>query len=559
MTQPPADLIAAVDSAALMRHVTEFAKRIKLSGTPEELESFRYLQAQLDAMGYATHLILHDAYISLPGAARLEMAGIVPHTITHSFSRPTQGAGLTAEVIYLGTGAPADFAAQDVTGRILLLDGIATPAVSLRASQAGAAGQIHIAPYDDPHEMCISAVWGNPTPETVANLPTTVVVSVGQSDGVRLKAALAGNAPVSATLHAAVDTRWRKTPILEAELFPAGAPADAPFVMFSGHHDTWYYGVMDNGSANATMLEVARIAAGRRDAWQRGLRLCFWSGHSHGRYSGSTWYADTRWDELNRRCVVHVNVDSTGGIGATVLSDTPSAAELRGLAADAVLAQSGETHAGHRMARAGDESFWGIGIPAMYMGMSEQPAGSTINPAAGVLGGGGRRGAGLGWWWHTPHDTIDKIDPDNLARDTRIYVHTLWRLLSEARLPLDYAETASDLLAELTSLRAKLGDRFDLAGLIARAERLRAAAALVGEDAALMAIGRALVPLDYTKGDRFDHDPALGLAPWPVLDAMRRLAGTAPDSDDARFAEVSAIRAANRLRHALDMALAAVK
>ena len=40
-----ADLIAAVDSAALMRHVTEFAKRIKLSGTPEELESFRYLQA----------------------------------------------------------------------------------------------------------------------------------------------------------------------------------------------------------------------------------------------------------------------------------------------------------------------------------------------------------------------------------------------------------------------------------------------------------------------------------------------------------------------------------
>ncbi len=554
---PPADLIAAVDSAALMRHVTEFAKRIKLSGTAEELASFRYLQAELDGLGYATKLILHDAYISLPLTARLEMAGIVPHCITHSFSRPSPTAGLTAEVIYLGAGSPEDFAAQDVKGRILLLDGIATPAVSLRASRAGAAGQIHIGPHEDPHEMCISAVWGNPTPETVANLPETVVVSVGKTDGARLKAALSGNAPVAATLHAAVDTGWRKTPILEAELFPAGASAEAPFVMFSGHHDTWYYGVMDNGSANATMLEVARIAAGRRDAWQRGLRLCFWSGHSHGRYSGSTWYADTRWDELNRRCVVHVNVDSTGGIGATVLSDTPSAAELRGLAADAVLAQSGEVHAGHRMARAGDESFWGIGIPAMYMGMSEQPAGSTINPAAGVLGGGStRRGAGLGWWWHTPHDTIDKIDPDNLARDTRIYVHTLWRLLSESRLPLDYAETAGDLLAELTALGAKLGDRFDLAGLIARAERLRAAAALVGEDAALMAIGRALVPLDYTKGDRFDHDPALGLAPWPVLDAMRRLAGTAPDSDDARFAEVSAIRAANRLRHALDMALA---
>ena len=83
--------------------------------------------------------------------------------------------------------------------------------------------------------------------------------------------------------------------------------------MFSGHHDTWDYGVMDNGGANATMLEVARLFAPERADWRRGLRLCFWSGHSHGRYSGSAWYADTHWDELVRRCVAHVNVDSTGG------------------------------------------------------------------------------------------------------------------------------------------------------------------------------------------------------------------------------------------------------
>lgn len=566
---PPADLIAAVDPDRLMRHVGVFAERVKLSGSAEELASFGYLQAQLNEMGYATQLILHDAYISLPGSARLEMAGIIPHCITHSFSRPSAATGLEAEVMFLGAGSPADFAARDVTGRILLLDGIATPAVSLRATEAGAAGQIHISPHDDPHEMCISPVWGNPTPQTRHALPDTVVLSVGKGDGARLKAALAGNATVTAKLFAEVDTGWRKTPILEAELAPEGAPEDAPFVMFSGHHDTWHYGVMDNGSANATMLEVARIAAGRRGEWARGLRLCFWSGHSHGRYSGSTWYADTRWDDLNRRCVVHVNVDSTGGIGATVLSDTPSAAELRDLAADAVLTQGGQAHAGYRMARAGDQSFWGIGIPAMYMGMSEQPAGSTINPAAGVLGGGGgRRGAGLGWWWHTPHDTIDKIDPDNLARDTRIYVHTIWRLLSEARLPLDYAATAADLLGELRALQAKLGARFALGGLIARTERLRdAVSGLAGRpgsdddtvNAAMMAIGRALVPLDYTKGDRFEHDPALGLAPWPVLDALRHLADTAPGSDDAKFAEVSAIRAVNRLGQALDAAVAACR
>jgi Zn-dependent M28 family amino/carboxypeptidase len=109
--------------------------------------------------------------------------------------------------------------------------------------------------------------------------------------------------------------------------------------MFSGHHDTWYYGVMDNGGANATMLEIARLFAPEREAWRRGLRLCFWSGHSHGRYSGSTWYADNHWEQLARRCVAHVNVDSTGARGNTVMSDALASAELSGLGAEAVRAR----------------------------------------------------------------------------------------------------------------------------------------------------------------------------------------------------------------------------
>ena len=55
-----------------------------------------------------------------------------------------------------------------------------------------------------------------------------------------------------------MDTGWRKTLILEAHLDAGAAAQDDSFVMFSGHHDTWYYGVMDNGGANATMLEVSQ-------------------------------------------------------------------------------------------------------------------------------------------------------------------------------------------------------------------------------------------------------------------------------------------------------------
>ena len=324
-------LCAAVDAASMMRHLEEFARRMKLSGTPEELESFRYLQATLDGYGFRTDLIQHDAYISLPGRARIEIGSETPDCITHSFSRASAPGGLRAPVVYAGRGRPEDFAALDVRGRIVLLESIANPAASLRASQAGAAGQIHISPHEHLHEMCISSVWGSPTGETLDHLPRTVVLSVRKATGDALKHRVQAGETVEVVLHAEVETGWRKTPLLVADL--PGPTDESPFVMFSGHHDTWYYGVMDNGGANATMLEVARLFAAERAVLRRGLRICFWSGHSHGRYSGSTWYADTHWDELVRRCVAHVNVDSTGARGNTVMVDAQSSAELGGLAA----------------------------------------------------------------------------------------------------------------------------------------------------------------------------------------------------------------------------------
>jgi hypothetical protein len=556
-------LCQAVSVAEMMTDLQEFARRVKLSGTPEELASFRYIRTRLDAAGYRTNLFQHDAYISLPGAASLSLGNEAVTCITHSFSRASAPGGTRGAVVYWPGGAED----PGVAGKIVVFDGIANPGLSLKASQAGAIGQIHVCPHEHIHEMCISPVWGSPTPETLDRLPTTVVVSIAKADGDRLKQRLAAGEAVTATISAEVETGWRQTPILVAELMPPGADDTMPFVLFSGHHDTWHYGVMDNGSANATMMEVARLAAPHVAQWRRGLRLCFWSGHSHGRYSGSTWYADHHWDELARRCAVHVNIDSTGGIGATVLTDVITSTEMQGLGAEAVRAQAGQEIVGRRMARAGDQSFWGIGIPSMYMGLSEQEADKTINPAGGVIGGAGaRKGGGLGWWWHTPDDTLDKIDPVFLARDARVYVHTVWRLLTDDVLPMDYAPWARAFLAELERLQARLAG-FDLSALVERGRALVAAAerlavpvgpaACDARNRALMAVSRALVPIDYTQGDRFTHDPALGFNPWPSLDAIRALVGAAGDA--AKFQAVAAVRARNRVAHALDLALAALR
>jgi hypothetical protein len=312
---------------------------------------------------------------------------------------------------------------------------------------------------------------------------------------------------------------------------------------------------MDNGSANAGMMEVARLAAQKRDQWKRGLRVCFWSGHSHGRYSGSAWYADTFWDELDRRCAAHVNVDSLGGVGATVLGHSASMTELLHLARDAVQTHTNQTYTGKRKNRSSDDSFIGIGIPSMLGSVSEQ---ESKHAAA--------RNA-LGWWWHTPHDTIDKVDEANLIRDTKILVQIVGRLLSEPVLPLDHAATAEALLKQLEALQGPLGDRLPIAPLVALATGVRDTAAAVGGQGAgidgaraaraslaLMRASRALVPADYAGGERFDPPHALPVPDWSTLQPLRDLAAAEPESDAARFLMVDALRARNRVQYALRQA-----
>jgi hypothetical protein len=565
MKNPAQSLAARVNGKELMRHCREFAKRVKLSGTAEELQSFRYLKRCLTGLGYRTKLISHDAYISLPGPSKVEADGKVITSITHSFSRPSPRGGLKGELVDVGEGSAANFARKDCRGKIVLVDGIASPAVTARAKAAGAAGQLHVSPHEHLHEMCISPVWGSPSDETLAQMPSTVACTISAADGKALRAALKRKKKIAVILHAKVDTGWRKTPILVAEMDgPAGK--DGPFVLLSGHHDTWHFGVMDNGSANATMLEAARLLAERRADWRRGLRICFWSGHSHGRYSGSTWYVDHHWEELDRRCVAHVNVDSTGGIGATVLGDNGVVAELVGLAKEATRAETKQAHLGTRPSRSSDQSFWGVGIPSMYGSISHQPPSQVKMLVA------------LGWWWHTPHDLIDKIDERFLERDTRVVVHTLWRLLTDPILPLDYSSHAAALLAQLSKITPKLKNGVALGDVVKAARTLKAKASAIAAlkgvndetrldkvNRALVEASRLLVPLDYTHGDRFAHDAALPQSAWPALDKLRALAVAKPNSEEARFLAVGARRAGNRILHglrqaseALDRALAGV-
>ena len=168
------------------------------------------------------------------------------------------------------------------------------------------------------------------------------------------------------------------------------------------------------------------------------------------------------------------------------------------------------------------------------------------------------------WWWHTPEDLIEKVDETILVRDARACLHGLWRLLTDLVLPLDYAGHAAALITVLEALEASLGDQFSLEPVLAEARTLRDQATLLADrvatvgpdearpiDQALMQISRALVPIAYSTGDRFGHDPALPQQPWPVLQPITALASTVPGTDAVKFGAVSAKRARNQVQRSL--------
>ena len=562
-------LIADVSAARLWEANQAIAQWERNSGTGEERAAFEYVRGKLDEYGLRTTLLEHPALISYPLEASLAVVDGEGAVLAElgclgaAFSASVDS--LEAEVVDVGYGAPDDYAAVDVAGKVVLVNGLATPSGVYAAEQAGAVGEIFIND-DHRHYMIVSSIWGTPTPESAGRIPATPAISVTARDGHDLRARIAAGR-VWVRLHSHVFMDWQRTPLLIGEL---DGQQSEQFVLFSGHLDSWEVGAMDNGSANATMLEVGRLLSERCDELHRGLRLIFWSGHSHGRYSGSTWYVDNHWEELHDRCVAHVNVDSTGARGADFYGSFPAHLELSTLGAAVVEQCTGQAAHAHPMSRAGDMSFNGAGIPALFMSLSQVPFSDAdtdyVSQAFGQLIGGK-----MPWWWHTAEDTLDKVDLDVLQLDTQVYAVTLWRLCHEPLLPMDFRPVVESLRTTLAGLDRAAAGHVDLSGLIERADALADAVARLRtqcdavdpDDLAvagalnrqMMGLSRSLIPILYTAAGPFDHDPAWGLPQLPLLQDLGRLAALDPLSDEYHFLRTRLVRNRNQVAFALRQAL----
>src|SRR5262249_9208128 len=122
-----------------------------------------------------------------------------------------------------------------------------------------------------------------------------------------------------------VETGGGPIPVLGAEILGSRVPEG--FGLIHGLLDSWHVGIRDNATGDATVLGLARVLPQHQAALARSVRIAWWSGHSHGRYAGSTWYADEFARDIVDHCVAHVNCDSPGCRWATEYRDVMVTAE----------------------------------------------------------------------------------------------------------------------------------------------------------------------------------------------------------------------------------------
>src|SRR5215217_5678332 len=263
--------------------------------------------------------------------------------------------------------------------------------------------------------MIASSVWGTPTPESARLLPRIPVLGITRADGGRLTQLLADGA-LRVRVVSNVEKQWARLPLVVATI-PGAASDD--FLLVGAHIDSWYEGVTDNATGNAAQLETMRALAAHAPALRCGVRFGWWPGHSTGRYSGSTWYADTHFRELREHGIGYLNIDSPGVREATIWDCRYTTGEVERLTIDAVRELAGQEPTVRRPARAADQSFLGIGLPSLgaYRMLP------LDHPDRKIVGGSG--GAS---WWHTPLDTLDKADVAILADDTRLYLTLVARM-----------------------------------------------------------------------------------------------------------------------------------
>ena len=355
----------------------------------------------------------------------------------------------------------------------------------------------------------------------------------------------------SATLTTVVEEGWFDQVLPEVRI--PGTDDPDRFVLLHGHYDSWDVGVGDNATGDACMLEAARVLHAHRGRLQRGVRICWWPGHSTGKFAGSTWYADAFARDLARGCVAHLNCDSPGCRDATDYPGIPWMAENRAFVTEAVHDVTGKAAGGKR--------------PIAILGLLlQQPRHlrllQRVLPHPEGRGGAARLVLRDGQW--RQHRLAHRPRPARRCRSRR--AADRHPALCAGGVPAGDAggDPARSCCAgggaarpsrplrqgRGLALRLRAGARGAAgAGRPASRRSRLASPDPVTATATRLAVLRHLVPLDYTRGTRYRRDIGLPAAPLTHLAVAAELDRYPPEA--LGFALASLTRGQNHVRRRL--------
>lgn len=485
-----------------------------------------------------------DLFLSLPGQARVEANGVTHRAKPPAFSADAAG-GMAGPLVYIPGTTNMDeedaFESQleagpemdtKVRGKIVLTEGFASPAIISLMESCGAVGVIAINPGVDVHWGICTTIWGIPGTSDLDRKPGIPAAAVNMESGKALiEIAKSGG---TATIFTEMEEGWFSSKLPEVVI--PGTDGSDKYVLLHGHLDSWDVGVGDNATGDASMLEIARVLWANRDKLKRTVKICWWPGHSTGRYAGSTWYSDTFALDLDANCVAQVNCDSPGCRWATEFINVSVMSEAHDFLAEVIRDVAGKELHSERPHRAGDYSFNNIGLSSYLMLSSAMTDAHREELGYYAVGG-----CGMNIAWHTENDTLEIADKDILLRDIKVYLLAVFRNANADILPFDWRATTREFQATIDDYQAQASGAFDFSDARDAANALlvdleifydRAGSGAVSPDVAntiIQDLARILVPLNFNRSDRFRHDPALTIPPLPALEEATKIAGRPDD------------------------------
>lgn len=526
-----------LDLERMKRDAEVFSKLERYSGSPQGEAAVDYICRQLDEAGVPNERLRYPLLRSLPLTASVSVKK--PEALCMEATATVysgEAHGLKGELLWdewcmqdTLTGLESEKRYQGMKGKIILTYDISF-SFYYEAARAGASGIIAIWPKDLLHHDTMGGVWGMPGSRDRDLYPYLPCVQVVEKDGLLLRE-LAANGPVEVGLDIQMDNRIVESSIPVATI----AGKSEKFVLLSGHYDSWYEGMTDNGAANILMLETARALKKHQDRLNRTVVIAWWSGHSDGRYSGSTWYCDHYYESLRKNCVAHINMDICGCRGSNAVRFDMTGMEGTSFNDEFLSCYNQRRPLPYRpLDRSSDQTFWGaltpVSIaPQFYIDREDTPRPCPPEdildpvPMPAAFGVGGPF-----YWWHTKEDTLDKIGEDVLARDCEIAARLVCRYAMADPLPLDMVGFMNEMKAYFEAFSRRLDPDFDVSPVLSAIDRTCLAVNRLCDaiknhpqtDDILIRTAGELVRLKFTYTSPYGHDYAVEHLPYGVFSSL---------------------------------------